>query len=221
MSNVVRLRGLDAPYLSIPMFVDFQKLTGTQAYFALTQSVIPRPIAWVLSDNGNGSYNLAPFSFFNAICGDPPLVMISVGRKAEGDRKDTWVNIDERNDFVIHILPGAMAQPMVDSAASLPHGESEVTLLNLKTQVVEGQRLPRVVGPRIAMFCTKHVIHEVGNEPQGMILGQVRSMFIEDDTATLRDGRLTIDAKKVDPLARLGGNDYVRFGEIASYKRPL
>lgn len=203
------------------MFVDFQKLTGTQAYFALTQSVIPRPIAWVLSDNGDGSHNLAPFSFFNAICGDPPLVMISVGRKAEGQRKDTWVNIDERGDFVIHIPPSAMAQPMVDSAASLPHGESEVTRLNLKTQAVQGQRLPRVVGPGIAMFCTKHAIFEVGNDPQGLILGQVRGMFIEEGFATLHDGRLTIDAKKIDPIARLGGHDYVRFGEIATYKRPL
>ena len=202
------------------MFVDFQKLTGTQAYFALTQSVIPRPIAWVLSDNGDGSHNLAPFSFFNAICGDPPLVMISVGRKAEGQRKDTWVNIEEREDFVIHIPPSAMAQPMVDSAASLPHGESEVTRLNLKTQAVAGQRLPRVVGPGIAMFCTKHAIFEVGNEPQGLILGLVRGMFIDEGIATLHDGRLTIDAKKVDPIARLGGNDYVRFGEMCSYKRP-
>ncbi len=212
-------QSLDAPY-GIPMFVDFTQFTGNQAYFALTQSVIPRPIAWVLSDSGEGSYNLAPYSFFNAICGEPPLVMISVGRKAGGERKDTWVNIQERGEFVIHILPREMASVMVASSATLPHGDSELTRLDLKTAAVSGQRLPRVVGPRLAMFCTLHQIIEVGDGPQGLILGRVSGMYVDDAAGSVTAGRLMIDAAKVDPVARLGGIEYSLFGEIQKYERP-
>jgi flavin reductase (DIM6/NTAB) family NADH-FMN oxidoreductase RutF len=86
------------------MFIDFGDMTPQQIYFTLTQTVIPRPIAWVLSENANASFNLAPFSYFNAISSNPPLVMISAGMKPEGGAKDTRDNIRDRHDFVIHIV---------------------------------------------------------------------------------------------------------------------
>ena len=71
------------------MYVDITQLDPQQIYITLTQTVIPRPIAWVLSENANGSLNLAPYSFFNAVSSEPPLVMISTGLKPDGCPKDT------------------------------------------------------------------------------------------------------------------------------------
>lgn len=208
------------------MLVDFSTLTGDAAYFAMIQALIPRPIAWVLSDNGDDTLNLAPFSFFTGICGDPPLIMISVGRKPDGTRKDTWVNIEEREQFVLHIVPREMASQMVASSATLAHGDSELSQLNLATVAITDAgggaafRLPRLVGPRVAMCCTRHAIHEVGRGPQGMILGEVQSMYLEDGIVTATGGRLQIDAKLLDPVARLGGGDYAMLGEVFTIARP-
>jgi len=202
------------------MLINLHKLTPDQAYFALIQSVIPRPIAWVLSGNGDGSHNLAPFSFFNAVCGNPPLIAISIGRKPDGARKDTWVNIDARDHFVVHVPSREQGEAMVATSATLPHGESELTRVGLTTQAIDSWPLPRVIGPRVALLCEKFAIHELGPETQGLILGRVHAIYLDEAVAAVRDGRLFVDAAKVDPLARLGGSEYVEFGKVVSIARP-
>ena len=202
------------------MLVDLSGFSPRQVYHAMFATIIPRPIAWVLSDSGNGSYNIAPFSFFNGICSDPPIIMLSVGPKADGSRKDTWVNIDERSDFVIHIVGRGLAAAMVASSTSLPHGESELIRLDIETTAVDGYRLPRLAGPRVAMCCEKYAIHEVRAAPQGLILGRVKGLWLDDDVAEDKCGRLIIDASKVDPVARLGDEDYALFAESTRIKRP-
>ena len=89
------------------MIIDFKQQSPANRYHIMTQTVIPRPIAWVLSENTSDnpatsepSYNLAPFSFFNAICSHPPLPMLSVGHKSDGTEKDTSVNLLSGRDFV-------------------------------------------------------------------------------------------------------------------------
>ena len=225
------------PFVNFTMLIDFANLSPSQAYFAMIQAIIPRPIAWVLSDNGParpgaaitagtnaGPYNLAPFSFFNGVSGEPPMLMISVGRKPDGAKKDTWVNIEERGDFVVHIPPRDLAAKMVATSATLPHGESEVTRAGLTTAPVDGWRLPRIVGPRVAIGCVRHVIIEVGapgeNETQGLILGRVKGIWVDDAAGALADGKITINAASVDPVARLGGAEYVLFGEKMTIPRP-
>ena len=86
------------------MYLDLSQLSASQVYFTMTQTLIPRPIAWVLSDNGNDSLNLAPFSYFNAVSSDPPLIMLSVGFKPDGTHKDTAINIEQRKDFIVHLI---------------------------------------------------------------------------------------------------------------------
>lgn len=200
------------------MIIESTQLEPDQMYFLLSQTVIPRPIAWVLSDSG-GSYNLAPFSFFNVVASEPPVVMISVGWKDDDTRKDTWVNIQERSDFVVHIPSMEHARDVVASSAVLAHGESEVAKLNLTTVKVDGFRLPRVVGPKIAFFCEKFKVIEIGTAPQGMILGEVKKVWIDDSLSTIQKGRLKVDAAKLNPLARLGGTEYCLLGGIFDIKR--
>lgn len=199
------------------MIIERTQLTPEQLYFVLIQTVIPRPIAWVLSDSG-GSYNLAPFSFFNAVTSEPPIVMISTGWKDSNTRKDTWVNIQERSDFVVHIPSREHARDVVASSAALAHGESELSRLDLRTEPVDGCRLPRVVGPRIALFCERYKVIEIGTAPQGLILGEVKKIWIDDTLVTLQNGRLKIDPLKLNPLARLGGSEYALLGETFSIK---
>ena len=202
------------------MIINCNQYAPDQLYYLLTQLVIPRPIAWVLSDNGNGTYNLAPFSFFNAITSNPPILMLSVGWKDEANRKDTWVNISERKNFVVHILCSAQVHEVSNTSTVLPHGASEIDKFHILVEDVEDWPLPKIKGAKIAFLCEKYAIHEVGNDPQGLILGQINRILIDDNAASQDNGRIVIDPAKIDPLARLGGNHYALLGDILTVKRP-
>ena len=202
------------------MLIDCNQYSSDQVYFLLIQLVIPRPIAWVLSDNGNGSYNLAPFSFFNAITSNPPILMLSVGWKDEALRKDTWINISERNHFVVNIPSVDHVHDVSDSSSVLPHGVSEIEKFHIPLENIEGWSLPKVKAAKIAFLCEKYAIHEIGNDPQALILGKINRIWIDEEVVSQNKGRLVIDPLKIDPLLRLGGNNYSQLGEIITVKRP-
>jgi flavin reductase (DIM6/NTAB) family NADH-FMN oxidoreductase RutF len=202
------------------MLIDCNGYHPDQLYFLLIQLVIPRPIAWVLSDIGNGTYNLAPFSFFNAITSNPPILMLSVGWKNEDLRKDTWVNINERKNFVVHIPSGEQVHDVSNSSTVLPHGVSEINKLNIHLEDVEGWPLPKVKGSKIAFLCEKYAIHEIGEDPQALILGKINSIWVDEEAVSENKNRIIIDPLKVSPLARLGGNQYSLLGEIVTVQRP-
>ena len=202
------------------MILSFDDLSPSEVYYTLIQSIVPRPIAWVLSEHANGAHNLAPFSYFNGVSSHPPIVSISVGRKSDGSQKDTWHNIEHRHHFVIHIPHREMAEAVTASAASLGQEESEIELLNLETETVEGWPLPRLKESRIALLCERYAIHAIGAAPQGLILGKVTAAYLDDEIIETDGHRLTIHAKQLDPVARLGGNDYTTLGEILTIVRP-
>lgn len=202
------------------MIIDLAEYSAGKIYNLFIQTIIPRPVAWVLTDNGNDTYNLAPISYFNGISSSPPLIMISVGKKPDGSLKDTWLNIAERDHFVIHIAHRELAEQVTASSRTLPHGESEVDLLGLQTVPFGNFSLPRLVTPRIAFACEKHEIFELGSVPQGVILGRVLAVHLDESIATMSEGRLKVDARKLDPLARLGGNEYGLLGDIIEVERP-
>lgn len=203
------------------MYLDLTRLSPKQVYVHMLQTLIPRPIAWVLSENADGGFNLAPFSYFNAVCSDPPLLMLSVGRKPDGSPKDTRVNIEQRSHFVIHIAHRELAEPLTRSSASLPAGESELTLLGLPTRPFEGFALPRLADCRVAYACERFEIREIGATPQALILGLIKQIYIDDGVVqTDPQGRLKVASERVDPLGRLGPDQYVTFGEILRIPRP-
>lgn len=206
------------------MLIDFKQIAPAHRYFAMVQTITPRPIAWVLTDNGNQTLNLAPFSFFNGVTSSPPIVSISIGRKGVDEKKDTWKNIEEREYLVIHIPQTAHAQQVSQSAASLPFGASELDGSGLHCEAVVGWPLPRVVGPLVAFLAKKHRIVEVGNGPQGLVLAEIISLYLDDSCVVPGKSdptvRLEIDIYKLDPLARLGGNDYASLGPSFTVPRP-
>jgi len=202
------------------MIFDPGKFSADAFYSLLIQVIIPRPIAWVLTLNPNRSYNVAPFSFFNGVASEPPLLMISIGWKDNSTRKDSWVNIEERNEFVVHIPPGEMAKSVVATSQALPFNVSEADLAELKTVSVEGELLPRLLGPKAALFCRKHKIIEVGNDRQGLILGEIKRIWVDDGAVESREGKFSIDPMKLNPLTRLGGLGYGLLGKVFNLTRP-
>ncbi|OOZ37872.1 flavin reductase family protein [Solemya velesiana gill symbiont] len=187
----------------------------------MTQALIPRPIAWVLTQNADGSKNLAPFSYFSAVSSEPPLIMLSIGRRSDGAPKDTAANIEARKHFVVHIPHRDVMGAVNESAASLPAGESEVEALGLELAEFPGAELPRLAQCRLAMACELHEIQQIGASPQSLIFGQVRQLYLDDGIVSQGDGgRLKIHADRLDPVGRLGAGEYMGMGEIIELARP-
>ncbi|WP_421862447.1 flavin reductase family protein [Motiliproteus sp.] len=204
------------------MYIDLAELNPNQVYFNMIQTLVPRPIAWVLSEHANGKLNLAPFSYFSAVCSDPPLLMISVGKKPDGSHKDTRVNIEQRGHFVVHITSAEQLEVMNQSSMTLPAEISEVDELNLETATFEGFPLPRLKDSRVAFGCELYRIDEIGNSAQSLIFGEIKQIYIDDQVATRDDkGRLKLDTSRLNPVARLGASEYMGCGEIITLKRPM
>ena len=203
------------------MLIDVSALSPDRYYHLMVQTLIPRPIAWVLSENEGGDFNLAPFSWFNAVSSDPPLLMLSVGRKPGGGRKDTWANIEARDGFVVHIPRVQDAAAVTLSSGSYPEGMSELALCHLDTAPVQGHRLPRIVGPMVAFFCRREAIHALGEPTRAVIYGRVTHVHVEDQAVRVTEAnRWVVDPEQVDPLARLGGSEFAGLGQRLNVPRP-
>jgi flavin reductase (DIM6/NTAB) family NADH-FMN oxidoreductase RutF len=203
------------------MILDLSALKPAQVYYQMIQTLVPRPIAWVLSEIDKDKYNLAPFSYFNAVCSNPPLIMLSVGKKPDGSFKDTRVNIEQRRDFVVHIAHRDVLLELNESSATLNADISELDQLGIETTAFEGSRLPRIRACKVAYACECYDIHELGSTPQSVIYGRVNQMYIDDAITSMNDkGRLKVHAEKLSPIARLGADEYMGFGEVISLTRP-
>lgn len=205
------------------MEANLQQLNGSDAYALFIQLLVPRPIAWVLTANDGGkTHNLAPYSFFGGVSGDPPMVALGIGRKENGAPKDTWANIKVCPDYVIHVTPQALANEMVQTAASLPYGESELSLndVNLELEAVPNWPLPRIKQAPVAFLCERHKILELGNDKNALIIGEVVAVYVDDSLVIHSGGRTYIDTERFAPLARLGGQNYASIGKPFSIPRP-
>lgn len=207
------------------MIIDFSSLAPRQAYHLITQSVVPRPIAWVLTGNEaideHDPYNLAPFSYFNAVASDPPILMLSISPRPDGSHKDTLINIQRSGKLVIHIASADNIEALNQSSASLPYGQSELRDA-LVTMPLDHFELPRLADARIAFACELEHLQEIGNAPQTLVFARINRAFYSDEIAHIDEqkGRIHIDAAGLDPLSRLGGSDYAILGKHITRKRP-
>lgn len=203
------------------MLIDLTSMPPAQAYFIMTQSVIPRPVAWVLSENDAGDYNLAPFSYFNAVSSDPPIIIFSVGTQDDGSAKDTVINIEKRPEFTVNIASVDQLPVLNETSATLPYGTSEVTANDVALEAVEGFSMPRVRDSKIAFQCERYHLQKVGNRDQMLVFGEIKSIYVADDCVEINEkGRIKIHSDRVEPLSRLGAGEYATFGEIMQAKRP-
>ena len=201
------------------MLIPFAELSESEAYLAFSQIIVPRPIAWVLSDNGTGSlpaqrWNLAPYSYFNAITSAPPTVMFSIGDGMAGKVKDTHRNLRERTHCVIHIASSSQAQVLQDTAAELPAGVSEVTTTGLALTEWEWP-VPRIADAPCALGCVATQFTRVGDTDQTVVFAQIERLWLRDDVVGHDDkGRLVVDVARYDPLARVGRGGYAQLGPV-------
>jgi len=199
--------------------VDLSTLTSVQNYALMTQSIIPRPIAWLISENADGSLNLAPYSYFNALSSEPPMIMVSIGLPPSGEKKDTRINIEERKHFVVNIAHKEMAEPLTASSATMARGVSEIEELKLATTPIDGFAIPRLTDCRLAYACELDSVHMIND--QAVVFAKLLSLYIDDAVAdTDAKGRLKINAEAVDALGRLGGGEYITAGDIVTVERP-
>lgn len=202
------------------MLINLQTETPAMRYQWMTQAVVPRPIAWVLTENDDDGFNLAPFSYFNALCSAPPLIGFSLSRKPQGEVKDTLRNIRTRKRFVVHIAAAEQLTQLNESSATLEYGVSETQQLQIKTEPF--QDAFRITECPIAMLCALHKEIALDEEDnQKLILGEISFLHAADE-AMDKDakGRPIISAPKINPIARLSAGNYARLGEFIQLQRP-
>ncbi|MGJ8691225.1 MAG: flavin reductase family protein [Thalassotalea sp.] len=214
------------------MIINFSEYAASQRYHLMTQTIIPRPIAWALTTSNKegqldnieqSSLNLAPYSYFTAISSEPALLMLSAGKKPNGDFKDTLVNVLKNKKMVIHIANENQADLVTHTAATLEHGESELSGVNgqLATVAFEGFELPRLAHCDIAYGCDLYETQVVGNTAQTLIFVEIKQLYLNPDVININDdNRIKVLAGGVKPLARLGANEYSGISAAFKKQRP-
>jgi flavin reductase (DIM6/NTAB) family NADH-FMN oxidoreductase RutF len=138
------------------MHIDPATNTPKDNYKLLTNLVVPRPIAWVTSQDENGVVNLAPFSFFNAVGSDPLFILVSVGNNSDGSPKDTARNIEASGEFVVNLVTEDLIAAMNISAAEFPPDESEMKAAGLESAASLKVKVPRLARTQVALECRLH-----------------------------------------------------------------
>jgi flavin reductase (DIM6/NTAB) family NADH-FMN oxidoreductase RutF len=180
--------------------------------------VTPRPIGWVSTRAEDGSENLAPYSFFNAVAYVPPQVMFaSTSAKPDrGDTKDTVANIRETGVFCVNVVEYAMRDAMNATSGDHPLEVDEFSEAGIERAPCETIGCSRVAAAPANLECRLTQITRLPGEANFVVFGEVTGMHLRDDC--LRDGRF--DVTSFQPLARLGYRDYARVTELFSLKRP-
>lgn len=198
--------------------IDPNALNERENYKFLIGSIIPRPIAFVTSLASDGTINAAPFSFFNIVSSNPPLISVSVQRK-KGMRKDTAANVVQNREFVVHIVDQTNVEEVNKTAASLPSDESELNLTSLTVIPSVKVKTPGVKEARVRMECVLERVIELGEHNEvgcDLIIGKVVQYHI--DPSLYKNGR--IDGEALAAVSRLAGNEYAKIGDAFTIERP-
>lgn len=176
-------------------------------------SIIPRPIAWISSMDKDGVTNLAPFSYFQAICDKPPMIMFVASPKKDGfDAKDTAKNVESTKEFVINLVPYSLRQIMDQTSNPLEYGESEIEKYNIATRNSKLVKPPSIEDSPINIEC--EYVRTIPIEKNKMIIGKVLGIQVKDKF--IKDNK--IDAKELEIIARLGYSKYTKVSEAFSIR---
>lgn len=170
--------------------VDFNKIESVERYKLMSQNIIPRPIAWIVTEN-QGKINIAPFSYFTGVSSVPPLVMVSIGRNKKGlnEPKDTFKNIKETKKATICLVEPSMKEIMDKTGEVLPFEESEAEKFNIKTKRILDDSPPIIEGVKRAFFTTLYGTFEKEEMATIPFFLKIENMLIDGD---------------FEPLARVG-----------------
>ena len=195
------------------MDIDPAAIPARDAYRLMISCIAPRPIAFVTTLSTSGVTNLAPFSFFNGVSGDPPVVSIAIARKRDGAKKDTWRNAEETGEFVVNVVVPELMDAVIVGARELPHDVSELDLSGEPTLPSTRVKPPRLARAPVQIECALLKIVEV--EEVGLLLGRVLLYHVHDEV--LRDGR--VDPARMTFVGRMGDDLYCRTTDRFERKR--
>ena len=206
---------------SIDRTVSFDPGThrSTDIYKLMVGSILPRPIAFVSTVDLDGIRNLAPFSFFSAVCSSPPtLLFCPAVRSSTGTMKDTLRNIAATGEFVVNIVSEDIVEQMNQTAAEVPPEVDEFELSGLTPLSSEVVKAPRVAESPVQMECKLRQIITISDQPGGgnIVIGEVVRFHVREDI--VNDYR--VDPNKLDAVGRMGGPTYSRTRDHFDLERP-
>jgi flavin reductase (DIM6/NTAB) family NADH-FMN oxidoreductase RutF len=200
------------------MLFDFASVAPRDRYKLMVSTVTPRPIAWIVSRGADGRLNAAPFSFFNVLSGDPPVVGIGIGSHEPGRPKDTRKNIVETREFVVNLVSEETAAAMNVTAIEFEPDVNELAEARLPTLPSARVAPPRIAASPVAMECSLIQIVELGPH-QGLVLGSVLAMHVRDDLV-LDPGKHYIDTPNLHLIGRMHGTGwYARTSDLFEMPR--
>ena len=201
------------------MTLDFEQLPPRESYPWMINAITPRPIAWVSTVSAEGRTNLAPFSFFQGVCANPPTLLFSGANDRHGNRKDTIKNVEAVPEFVVNIVPYALREKMNATSAPLPHGESEFERFGIGAAPALRVAPPRIATAPAAFECRVDRIVRVGEGPLAgnIVIGRILCLHV-DESVLGSDGR--IDPARLDTIGRMGGEMYARTTDRFEIPRP-
>jgi flavin reductase (DIM6/NTAB) family NADH-FMN oxidoreductase RutF len=192
-----------------------ETLSQRDVYFLMTSCIVPRPIALVTSVSPAGVINAAPFSFFNAVSANPPMVMLSIERR-NGAQKDTTRNILSMKEYVINIVAESIAEQMNVTSGAFPPEVSEIEQAGFTLSPSTRVSVPHIAESPVQLECRLAQWIEVGGGPNDLILGEVVALQVNDEVFS--EGR--VDPRKLKAIGRFSGSGYCRTGDMFSMKRP-
>ena len=195
-----------APATADAMHIDFAQLTAYQRYKLMASLIVPRPIALVTTQNADGVVNAAPFSMFNMMGEDPPILMISINKLKDTGLKDTAANILANGEFVVHIADEAMAVQMHRCGDTLPASRSELDHVGLTTAASMAVLPPRIAEAPVAFDCRLHETLETAS--RHIFIGTVLWLHAREDLIDIERHRVRL--QNFFPVARFGASYYIR-----------
>lgn len=202
------------------MRFDLDPNTPDFSYKLLTACVTPRPIAWISTLGANGVINAAPYSFFNAMGHTPPMVAVGILADPVKGYKDTSRNILASGEFVVNLVPEALAEQMNLTCIDAPEDVSELEIAGLDAAPSHAITPPRIAQSPVSFECVKHTVVETG-PCQAIVLGQVMAIHI-DDAFVMDAERGHIDTPALDLIGRMhGAGWYTRSRDQFQLERPV
>ncbi len=201
------------------MQLDPQEMSVRELYGWMVQLITPRPIAWVSSLSQQGVPNLAPYSFFNGVGANPPMVMFCPANNRAGEPKDTLRNVQQTGEFVVNMVTEAMAEQMNQTAAEYSPETDEFVAAGVAKVTSAKVQVPRVQSCKASMECRVHQILEMGQGPGGanLVIGQIVWLHVAADLFNAEDQFLSED---FDTIGRMGGNVYSHTRDRFNLERP-
>jgi flavin reductase (DIM6/NTAB) family NADH-FMN oxidoreductase RutF len=206
--------------------LDIAGMSRSERYDLMNQVVLPRPIAWVVSDYGHEDadrprFNLAPYSYFNAVSSDPPTVVLGINNRDHPvGLKDTVRNVRHRADFTISVPSADAVHEIAETSDDVPWGESEAARSRIPLADWPGWEVPRVERCRIAFACRLLREIHLDDVTQSLLVARIHRVWISPSVLRPDPNGLRIDVTALAPVARAGKGQFLEMSRIRYGSRP-